>query len=283
MPAAAIAHVRAMRGGAQAHLLEASDGHFYVVKFANNPQGRRILVNEFLAQRILDHLRLPAPPAALIELSGDFIARSNHGQPRLGMTLGNSFRPPNPGWHLGSRFPGSPSVTLVHDFLAEDSLILCRNLHHFAGALAFDLWTGNTDSRQSIFYRAKLSEAIPDPELAGNATRGLITSFIDHGFCFNGAYWDFPGVTARSLYASRRVYRDVAGWASFEPWIERIRAFPASVLDAAVREMPAAWFDASDEEQLPTLCEALLRRRERVARFIEDVRDREPQTFPRWT
>ncbi len=38
--------IRRMRGGAQSHLMRCSDGHYYVVKFQNNPQHRRILVNE---------------------------------------------------------------------------------------------------------------------------------------------------------------------------------------------------------------------------------------------
>src|ERR1035438_6617674 len=46
MPLTAVRHVRKMRGGAQAHLLEADDGKWYVVKFRNNPQHRRVLVNE---------------------------------------------------------------------------------------------------------------------------------------------------------------------------------------------------------------------------------------------
>jgi len=37
MPVNARRHVRRMRGGAQSHLIEAGDGHFYVVKFLNNP------------------------------------------------------------------------------------------------------------------------------------------------------------------------------------------------------------------------------------------------------
>jgi hypothetical protein len=35
MPTEAVQHVRRMRGGAQAHLMRARDGHFYVVKFQN--------------------------------------------------------------------------------------------------------------------------------------------------------------------------------------------------------------------------------------------------------
>jgi hypothetical protein len=53
MPLTAVRHVRKMRGGAQAHLLEADDGHWYVVKFRNNPQHRRILVNERLSATLL--------------------------------------------------------------------------------------------------------------------------------------------------------------------------------------------------------------------------------------
>jgi hypothetical protein len=38
-----------MRGGAQAHLMRADDGRFYVVKFQNNPQHLRVPANELLA------------------------------------------------------------------------------------------------------------------------------------------------------------------------------------------------------------------------------------------
>src|SRR2546426_415501 len=44
----ATGHIRAMRGGAQSHMLTASDGHAYVVKFTNNPQSVRVLANEWL-------------------------------------------------------------------------------------------------------------------------------------------------------------------------------------------------------------------------------------------
>ena len=61
MPLTAVRHVRKMRGGAQAHLLEADDGHWYVVKFRNNPQHRRVLVNELLCSAFLDYLKIAAP------------------------------------------------------------------------------------------------------------------------------------------------------------------------------------------------------------------------------
>ncbi len=48
----AVQHIRKMRGGSQAHLLRASDNHFYVTKFQNNPQDIRILANEYLATKL---------------------------------------------------------------------------------------------------------------------------------------------------------------------------------------------------------------------------------------
>ena len=44
----AVEEIRRMRGGAQAHLMRCADDNYYVVKFQNNPQGRRILANELL-------------------------------------------------------------------------------------------------------------------------------------------------------------------------------------------------------------------------------------------
>ena len=61
MPTAAVQHVKRMRGGAQSHLMRCDDGHYYVVKFRNNPQHERVLANEFLATRLAERVGLPVP------------------------------------------------------------------------------------------------------------------------------------------------------------------------------------------------------------------------------
>ena len=73
MPVRAREHIRRMRGGANAHLVLASDDYFYVVKFRNNPQHSRVLVNELIAYTLLDYLQLPAPPWDLVEVSDEFV------------------------------------------------------------------------------------------------------------------------------------------------------------------------------------------------------------------
>src|ERR1035441_4962640 len=73
MPLTAVRHVRKMRGGAQSHLLEADDGCWYVVKFRNNPQHPRILVNELLSSVLLGYLKIAAPETALIQVRAEVL------------------------------------------------------------------------------------------------------------------------------------------------------------------------------------------------------------------
>ncbi len=77
MPVNARHFIRKMRGGAQAHLLEADDGHFYIVKFQNNPQHRRILINEWIAGEILSHLQVSSPVQQMVSVSREFLDRNS--------------------------------------------------------------------------------------------------------------------------------------------------------------------------------------------------------------
>jgi hypothetical protein len=281
MPVTAKQWLRPLRGGSQTHLVGASDGHHYVVKLTNNPQGVRTLVNEWVSRRILEYLRIPCPATEVVELTADFIGENA----RLGIQRGEKIVPPPPGWHFGSRYPGDPQTLAVYDILPDIQLATCRNLYHFAGVLAFDKWTANADSRQCVFYRGALNEVLPeDGEAAGERIgRGFVATMIDHGYCFNGIYWDYPDAAGYGLYYRAEVYRKVRGWADFEPWLERIREFPAEVLDRAMREVPREWLEAAGgEEELERLLEQLMRRRARVPGLIEATRERFPQQFLNW-
>src|SRR5579872_2152605 len=158
MPVDARRLVRKMRGGAQAHLIEAADGNFYVVKFLNNPQHRRILVNEWIAAVFLKYLGIAIPDVAMIRVTEEFLADN----PQVELQLGRERMLPKPGWHFGSRFPGNPNRQVVYDFLPDALLEKVENLGDFRGVLAFDKWMGNADSRQAVFFRARLSEWLGD-------------------------------------------------------------------------------------------------------------------------
>jgi hypothetical protein len=225
MPVTARRLIRKMRGGAQAHLMEASDGHAYVVKFHNTPQHRRILVNESVASTFLHYLGISAPETALVEVTEPFLA----GDPEIHIQLGRERRAVTPGWHFGSRYPGDPVRTVVYDYLPDSLLDKVENLSDFRGVLAFDKWMGNADSRQAIFFRARVLEP-----LAGATSRlGFVAQMMDNGYVFDGPHWRLGQSAIQGLYFRPLVYRTVRALDDFEPWLDRIRNFPEEVVDQA--------------------------------------------------
>ncbi len=277
--------IRKMRGGAQAHLLECDDSHFYVVKFRNNPQHRRILINEWIASVFLNYLQISTPPAAIVSLSAAFL----EANPEVHIQLGTRRQAVEPGWHFGSRYPGDPGKVMVYDFLPDALLEKVVNANEFLGVLAFDKWMGNADARQSIFYRARLrqwtpptSERAPRTGFVADAPRaGFVANMMDHGYVFDGPHWNFPDSPLQGLYFRPSVYQKVRGWEDFQPWLDRVLYFPDEVVDTAQKQLPPEWL-AEDASALQTLLEKLMSRRRRVADLIRDSRHGRVNPFPQW-
>ncbi len=276
MPVNARRFIRKMRGGAQAHLIEADDGHFYIVKFQNNPQHRRILVNEFLATAILTHLQIAAPPCEPVILSPAFLAAN----PEIHIQTGSNCIPVAPGWHFGSRHPGDPDRLAVYDFIPDALLGQVANSDQFLAVLAFDRWVANADGRQTVFFRAQLRDWLARPGVPPRKL-GFVALMIDHGFAFNGPHWDFPDSAIAGLYARRTVYRAVKSIHDFEPWIERIRNFPPEVFDRALSALPPAWI-GPDLDALEKMLQTLLRRGKRIQALLEECRNAPGNPFPEW-
>jgi hypothetical protein len=296
MPVDARRFIRKMRGGAQSHLLEASDGRFYVVKFRNNPQHPRILVNEWIASVFLEYLGLAAPRAAIVRVSESFLEQN----PEVYFQAGSGRIPVEPGWHFGSHFPGDPARTVVYDFLPDSLMDQVENLADFRGVLAFDKWMGNADARQAIFFRARLREFSPTVGMQPQRL-GFVAQMMDNGYVFEGPHWRLTEAPLQGLYFRPLVYRSVRGLADFEPWLDRIRHFPEEVVDQAVKQIPPSWLErgwlegsrleesrsvgsrlASDRESLDVLLERLLRRRNRVPDLIEGCRAARTNPFAEW-
>jgi hypothetical protein len=267
MPVAARRHVRKMRGGAQAHLIEAEDGHFYVVKFRNNPQHRRVLINEWIASVFLEFLQISAPPTQFVRLSEEFLLAN----PEAHLQLGSRRVEAAPGWHFGSRYPGDPARTAVYDFVPDALLEKVINLAEFLGVLVFDKWMGNADA---IFFRARLRES-------QDARLGFLAQMIDHGFVFDGPHWTFTDASAQGLHLHHAVYRRARSFDDFQPWLDRVMNFPEDAVDRAVKQIPSDWFQ-DDEGELEKLLLRLLARRRRVPELIEGCRRDRVNLFPNW-
>src|SRR5213082_1007465 len=104
-----------MRGGAQAHLMRAEDGGFYIVKFQNNPQHIRVLANELLATRLAERIGLPVPQTAVIEVS-DWLIESTA---ELRMQVAGAKLPCAAGLQFAAKFVIEPFHGQVFDYLPD--------------------------------------------------------------------------------------------------------------------------------------------------------------------
>jgi hypothetical protein len=264
MPTTAIQHVKRMRGGAQGHLMRCDDGHYYVVKFRNNPQHERVLANEFLATRLAERVGLPVPAAEVVEVSSWLVEHT----PELTIVLGANVIQVETGLQFGSRFVVSPVEGQVFDYLPPEMLDRVRNLETFAGILALDKWTCNADGRQAAFWR-KLRE------------RKYSAAFIDQGYCFNAGEWTFPDFPLRGVYPRNEVYAAVSGWASFEPWLSRIEELEEDWVWEVAQTIPPSWYGSSWDE-LEALVLRLIERKAIVRELISAFRSSPRRPFPEW-
>ena len=172
----AVQHLRPLRGGAQSHLLKASDGACYVTKFQNNPQHIRVLANEMLATNLGLALGLPMPRVEVIEVSDWLIEHTED----LRISLGGAKIPCGNGKQLGSLYVGCENPGLTFDYLPRELLERVLNIEDFPRVLVLDKWTCNSDGRQAIFCRKT------------QRSQRHHATFIDQGYCFNAGEWTFP-------------------------------------------------------------------------------------------
>lgn len=262
----AVQHLRPLRGGAQSHLLRASDGACYVTKFQNNPQHIRVLANEMLATRLGQMLGLPMPRVDRIEVSEWLIEHTAD----LRIELAGSSISCKPGSHFASLYIQDPSDGPVWDYLPENLLEDVRNVDDFPRVLVLDRWTCNADGRQAVFTR--------------NGERGgkYAATFIDQGYCFNAGEWSFPDSPLRGVYARNCVYKHVAGWNAFEPALTLAEQMDVDEIWRIASKIPPEWYEF-DTDGLNRLVETLYRRRAMIRDLIVTFRTSSRNPFPNWT
>ena len=264
MAVLAVQQIRRMRGGAQGQLMLGADGRIYVVKFQNNPQHTRVLANEFLASRLAAAAGLSVPECELVEVSRWLIENT----PELEIDMGRTRVRCRPGLQFGSRFAGGMMPGQVVDYLAEEQLAEVKNRAEFAGILALDKWTGNANGRQAVFTRRQRE-------------RRYKAVFIDFGYCFHAGEWRFEDAPLRGVYYRNDVYREIAGWESFEPWLTRLETMPEETIWKSANEVPPEWY-GGDLDAMEALVEKLLARRSRIRELIEAFGKSDRRPFPKW-
>ena len=263
-PVRAVEEIRRMRGGCQSHLMRCSDDRYYVVKFANNPQGRRVLANELVGASLAKLLSLPVAHGAVILVNNALVRYSEelYIETKLGRT------PCEAGLCFGSRCPVDPRVQATYDLLPSTLLKRVKNLQDFCGMLVFDIWTSNTDSRQAVFVN-------DEP----NSYRAVM---IDQSLSFGGKAWQLTDFPRRCMYLDKRVYEGVRGTEDFESWLTILEdAISEVVLKKAATRIPIEWFE-NDQASLDHLLEQLCERKQGVKDQIQFLGSSFPEVFPNW-
>ena len=244
--------------------MRCDDGHYYVVKFRNNPQHERVLANELLTTKIAEIVGLPVPAGEIVEVP-TLLAEQTPG---LTMVLGERRIPCEAGLQFGSKLAVSPFEGQVFDYLPHEMLKNVRNLETFLGILVLDKWTCNADTRQVVFWR-RIRE------------RKYSASFIDHGYCFNAEEWTLSDAPLQGVYPRNEVYRSVSGWMSFEPWLSRIESLDDQAIWNAAGSIPPQWYGSAWNE-LERLVLGLIARKRLVRQSILSFRKSLRQPFPAW-
>jgi CheY-like chemotaxis protein len=219
--------------------MRASDGHLYVVKFQDNPQGSRVLANELLASRLAKQLGLPVPQAEILELPSK-LAESLYFETPTGP------RRVLPGLQVGLRLVISPNEGRIYDFLPQVYADQVLNKVDFAGIQLFDLWTCNRGARQAVYWKRSQQKM-------------FTVTFIDHGHCFGGSNWKLPA----SFIADPLPSADEGN-----SWLGKLDALSPDLISRLAAEIPPEWY-SNDIAGICDIVKRLVFRRADLGRLLE--------------
>jgi hypothetical protein len=213
-------YIRNLRGGSQPILAQASDGHTYVVKFANNLQGPNLLFNESAGTELYRACGLPVPEWKPLVVSDAFLDRN----PDCWIQTPEGRLRPASGLCFGSRFLGGLGKRLL-EILPGSSFKRVRTPANFWLAWLIDICAEHGDNRQALFTE--------------DAEGLLDTHFVDFGHFFGGPKADLKMKFCASRYLDARIYVEV----SSETLVVQdvLAALDADSLWARIEAIPNDW------------------------------------------
>jgi|GEM_PF-5765207 len=241
------------RGATRPHLFLCDDGCSYVVKTFVNPQGPRMIPNEWIAYRLGKLLDLPIPEARLVRIP-QAVAKSAPQPANPAAFAG-------PGPHFGSRFDrhtiAEPTPT---------QLAACNNLDRTADMIVFDNWIKNWDrawrrGKNILIQRGRTSRLV----------------LIDHGGAFTGTMWNpytlLLDNLKRTVYWGenyRQFVKYIDGPDPLGRPLQAVEELPNDVIREAVSGLPESWgVNRAESEALARyLIERKRMLRQMVRRFI---------------
>lgn len=239
------------KGGSRSQIMASADSIQYVIKFKENPQGLKVLVNELVSNAIARKLELPCPEGIIAEIDKDLLNILN-----LDFQV-------SPGYHFG--------LKKIHNCYRQPPKNLINqvnNINVFPGIVLFDILTNNNNRNNQGNY------------IIQNAGQNNFDFYIiDHGHCFGNPNWDTSIINKIGTWnknALQEMRNCIFGSNPFFEYINRIKSLSNEFLSRIVNNVPEEWGINTDERN--ALKSFLRGQRDK----IDDIIYKYKNLFPNW-
>lgn len=155
-----------------AHVSTDSGGH--VIKVRNNPEGPKVLVNEWVGTSIATELGVLVPDFAIVD-----VPEQLNIPLRPGLTA-------EPGPAFGSRFEEGQT------WAGRSSVPAVANAEAFSRLIVLDTWLLNVDRYSIVDNRVRKRPENLWLSMEGAPAGKFLLKAIDQGHCFGGTGWGAP-------------------------------------------------------------------------------------------
>lgn len=214
-------------GKSQPHLIKFSDHRKYVVKFKNNVQGNRVLISEYIVNKLAALLDLPVPPCKAVTVPDSFIRR----HPPLSESHFQS------GTQFASRY--IDRCISLFDILPRPLKEEIVNRKQAAGLIVFDLWVSNRDRNSKNILLKPVGE------------RRYALHMIDHANCIkrSGNVVQFKRFGFKYNFAYRWCISILDDGKELLPYVKKIVALPNEDIYDVIRSIPDDWNVTENEKK----------------------------------
>lgn len=234
-------------------LFEADDDILWVVKYKNNPQGLRMLVNEWVASNLTQLLGLPNPGCSLIMLNEKLLEIANIFIPGTATKV-------QAGLSFGSRY-----ISNADNNPTRYQMGRLDNADMIPGIIVMDTWIDNPDRDDR---GGNFSNVIVSP----SSVRSRYTlHLIDLGKV-GSSKWTANELTKRintfNLRGCNRLFAQlIPGRLAFQPFLDVLESVSAEEIESVVSTVPDEW--NLNQEEAATLVKFLKQRKNLVREIIE--------------
>lgn len=244
-------------GSTRPYYIVCDDGDTYAVKFQQNPQGIKAVINEYICSELATHLTLPVPKPVLIKTNDDF--HDLYGE-KLSSYIGEEIKP---GVHFGTR-KIKKAIPIEETGSLGAMLDHAKNIHVLSELFIFDLFICNNDRDSN----------------GGNLLFDMNEKMIiilDHTHVFDlGTIWESQQLNMRigepfsiinpSGFIYRRLIPYVTGFNPFKSILDKLKCMTSEHIWHIINSVPSEWMLL--EEDKIALHEYLVDRKERIEEVL---------------